>query len=118
MGREFSCHFRPQIVAGAQALDYFANLESYRTWVRLVIHNANQSQILLSFHGIGREFREVLACSALFFQRVQMDREERETSPAQVLSRSLFQINFLFGKPNSTGGSNDKKRVIGNNTFI
>ena len=91
---ERSHYFRPQIVAGAQALDYFANLESYRAWVRLVIHNANQSQILLSFHGIGREFRGVLACSAVFFQRVQMDREERETSPAQVLARSLFQINY------------------------
>lgn len=91
---ERSHYFRQQIVAGAQALDYFANLESYRAWVRLVIHNANQSQILLSFHGIGREFRGVLACSAVFFQRVQTDREERETSPAQVLARSLFQINY------------------------
>ena len=91
---ERSHYFRPQIVAGAQALDYFANLGSYRAWVRLVIHNANQSQILLSFHGIGREFRGVLACSAVFFQRVQMDREERETSSAQVLARSLFQINY------------------------
>ena len=91
---ERSHYFRPQIVAGAQALDYLANLESYRAWVRLVIHNANQSQILLSFHGIGREFRGVLACSAVFFQRVQMDREERETSPAQALARSLFQINY------------------------
>ena len=62
--------------------------------MRLVIHNANQSQILLSFHGIGREFRGVLACSAVFFQRVQTDLEERETSPAEVLSRSLFQINY------------------------
>ncbi len=91
---ERSHYFRPQIVAGAQALDYFANLESYRAWVRLVIHNANQSQILLSFHGIGREFRGVLACSAVFFQRVQMDREERETGSAHVLARSLFQINY------------------------
>ena len=91
---ERSHYFRQQIVAGAQALDYFANLESYRAWVRLVIHNANQSQILLSFHGVGREFRGVLACSAVFFQRVQTDREERETSPAQVLARSLFQINY------------------------
>lgn len=91
---ERSHYFQQQIVAGAQALNYFANLESYRAWVRLVIHNANQSQILLSFHGIGREFRGVLACSAVFFQRVQTDREERETSPAQVLARSLFQINY------------------------
>ena len=91
---ERSHYFRQQIVAGAQVLDYFANLESYRAWVRLVIHNANQSQILLSCHGIGREFRGVLACSAVFFQRVQTDREDRETSPAKVLSRSLFQINY------------------------
>ena len=91
---ERSHYFRQQVVVGAQVLDYFANLESYRAWVRLVIHNANQSQILLSFHGIGREFRGVLACSAVFFQRVQTDREETGNESGKVLSRSLFQVNY------------------------
>ena len=89
-----SHYFRQQIVAGAKALEYFANMETYRAWVRLVIHNANQSQVLIAFHGIGHEFRGVLACCAVFFQRVQTDRDDRETGPAKALARAVFQINY------------------------
>lgn len=89
-----SHYFRQQIVAGAKALEYFANMETYRAWVRLVIQNSNQSQLLIAFHGIGHEFRGVLACCAVFFQRVQTDSNDRETGPAKVLARSVFQINY------------------------
>ena len=86
-----SHYFRQQIVAGAKTLEYFANMETYRAWARLVIHNANQSQLLIVFHGIGHEFRGVLACCAVFFQRVQTDRDDRESSPAKALARAVFQ---------------------------
>lgn len=89
-----SHYFRQQIVAGAKALEYFANMETYRAWVRLVIHNANQSQLLIAFHGIGHEFRGVLACCAVFFQRVQTDRNDRESGPAKALARAVFQVNY------------------------
>ena len=89
-----SHYFRRQIVEGAKALEYFANLDAYRAWARLVIQNANQSQILVSFHGIGHEFRGVLVCSAVFFERVQTGDDDRETSPARVLADSAFQINY------------------------
>ncbi len=89
-----SHYFRQQIISGAKALEYFANMETYRAWVRLVIQNANQSQLLIAFHGIGHEFRGVLACCAVFFQRVQMDRDDRETGPAKALARAVFQINY------------------------
>ena len=89
-----SHYFRRQIVEGARVLEYFANVDAYRAWVRLVIQNANQSQILVSFHGIGHEFRGILVCSAVFFERVQTSEEDRETSPARVLADNAFQINY------------------------
>ena len=54
----------------------------------------NQSQLLVAFHGIGHDFRGVLACSAVFFQRVHADDDDRETGPAKALARSVFQINY------------------------
>ena len=69
-------------------------METYRAWVRLVIHNANQSQLLIAFHGIGHGFRGVLACCAVFFQRVQTDGDDSESSPARALARAVFQINY------------------------
>lgn len=86
--------FRRQIIEGAKSLEYFANLDAYRAWVRLVIKNAHQSQILISFHGIGHEFHGVLVGSAVFFERAQTSDEDRETSPARALSDSAFQINY------------------------
>lgn len=86
--------FRRQIIEGAKSQEYFANLDAYRAWVRLGIRNAHQSQILLSFHGIGHEFRGVLVCSAVFFESVQTSDEDRETSRARALSDSPFQINY------------------------
>ncbi len=86
--------FRQQIVSAARRLDYFAGLESYRSWARLVIDNADQSQILFAFHGIGREFRGVLACCPLFFQRLQADPDIRETGPVTTLSNEVFQVNY------------------------
>ena len=89
-----SHHFRIQIVEVARALRYFAGLDAYRSWVRLVIQNADQSQILFSFHAIGHEFRGVLVCSALFFERQQTAADARETGPAKALCPSIFQINY------------------------
>lgn len=89
-----SHYFRQQIVTTARKLEYFAGLESYRSWVRLGIANADQSHILFSFHGIGRDFRGVLACSAMFFQRVQTGANARETGPVTSLSDSVFQVNY------------------------
>ena len=86
--------FRRQIIEGAKSLEYFANLDAYRAWVRLVIKNAHQSQILISFHGIGHEFHGVLVGSAVFFERAQTSDEDRETSPARALADSAFQINY------------------------
>ncbi len=89
-----SHYFRQQIVSTARSLEYFAGLESYRSWVRLGITNADHSHILFSFHGIGRDFRGVLACSSMFFQRLQTEANTRETGPVKSLSESLFQVNY------------------------
>ena len=80
-GGQRSHYYRYQIVQTARALGYFANLRIYRAWARLVLHNTNRTEMLISFHGIGREFQGVLACSASWFQRV-------ETEDGRARSRS------------------------------
>ncbi len=56
--------YRRQIIQTAGSLEYYADLQSYRSWARLVIRDENQTELLISFHGNGHEFRGVLACSA------------------------------------------------------
>ena len=86
--------FRSQIIQAAKKHNYFADLRSHRSWARLGLENTNQTMILAAFHGIGREFRGVLACSALWFQRVSTDDGERENMPVRLLSDSPFLINY------------------------
>ena len=89
-----SHYFRSQIVASAKELKYFANTNAYRSWVRLVIRDGNQGTMLVAFHGLGHEFRGVLACSATWFRRVPVSDEEVETEGETPICKDVFQINY------------------------
>ena len=89
-----SHYFKRQIVSTAKALDYYANTQRYRSWVRLVATDGSDSQILIAFHVIGHEFQGVLACSGTWFRRVQTDDGSRETEGETALSEEVFQINY------------------------
>jgi hypothetical protein len=56
-GDENSHYFRLQIIEASNRLDYFASFSEHRSWVRLVLRMESQAEILVSFHGIGHEFR-------------------------------------------------------------
>ena len=93
-GGERSHYYRYQIIQTARAVDYYANSHIYRAWARLVLRNANVTELLIAFHGIGREFQGVLACSASWFQRVETDDGEREVGPVTPMTDSVFLINY------------------------
>ena len=82
-----------QIVRTAEKLGYFANFRLYRAWTRLVMHNANKTQLLISVHGIGRQFQGVLACSASWFQRVEVEGSE-ESGSVVPATDEVFLINY------------------------
>jgi hypothetical protein len=87
-------YFRNQVIQTAKALDYFANLAEYREWVRLGLQTDGRAEILISFHGIGHEFRGVIAVSAAFFRREQTEQRERELSAVVPLSDEICQVNY------------------------
>lgn len=86
--------FQTQIVSAAKHLDYYANTNHYRSWLRLVMRDGNQANLLISFHCIGSQFQGVLACSATWFRRVPADDGGYETEGASALSDEVFQINY------------------------
>ncbi|MDE2834865.1 MAG: hypothetical protein OXM02_10140 [Bacteroidota bacterium] len=75
-------------------MDYYANLQTHKAWARLVLPNANRTEVLFAFHGIGHEFQGVLACSASLFQRVDTNEGEREIGPVIPLMDELFLIHY------------------------
>ena len=89
-----SHYFMRQIISTAKDLDYYADMQHYRSWVRLVLKDGNQSNILISFHGIGHEFRGVLVCSATWFQRTPTEEGGSESGGENSLCDEVFQINY------------------------
>ena len=99
--------YRHQIIQSARALDYFANSHIYRAWARLALRNANLTEMLIAFHGIGREFQGVLACSASWFQRVETEDGEREVGPVTPLTDSVFLLNYKESADEATARFSD-----------
>ena len=93
-GGDRSHYYRYQIIQTARALDYFANPRIFRAWARLVLQNTNRTEMLIAFHGIGREFQGVLACSASWFQRVETEDGEREVEAVTPVTDQVFLINY------------------------
>ena len=86
--------FHHQVVSTAGKLQYYANTRDYRNWVRLASRGDNHGNILISFHGMGHEFRGVLACSSTWFQRVPADDGRMESDDETALCDEVFQINY------------------------
>lgn len=87
-------YFRRQIIDAAKDLGYFANPSDHKSWVRLILRTDSQGEVLLSFHGIGHEFRGVLAASMAFFRREETEQGEREVTETLTLTPEVFQINY------------------------
>jgi len=96
-------YFKGQITEVAKALDYFANISVYHDWSRLILRVNDQSEILVSLHGIGHDYRGVLAASVGFYKRVETEDGERETTKTTSASETVFQINYLEN-PETTCG--------------
>ena len=89
--------FRHQVVDTARQLDYFANLRDYHAWTRLTFKTeSGHSDILLSFHTVGRDFRGVVGASMCFYRRQASGGEEaaRQVVELPTVSEDLLQINY------------------------
>ena len=90
-------YYRHQIVETAKALGYYANTDVHRAWAQLALQASDQrAKLLLFFHGIGRTYRGVIACSACFVVRRRAGDhgdEQREKEPVP-LGDGVFQINY------------------------
>ena len=88
--------YRHQVVDTARHLDYLANLRDYHEWVRLAFETeSGRSELLLSFHTIGRDFRGVVGASMCFYRRqAGGEGATQQVSELQTVSGELFQVNY------------------------
>ena len=89
--------YRYQVVDTAQRLGYFANMRDYHEWVRIAfVTESGRSEILLSFHAVGHNYRGIVGASMCFYRRQRADGEsiEQQVIELQGVSDDLFQVNY------------------------
>ncbi|MCY4258419.1 MAG: Fic family protein [bacterium] len=87
--------YRKQVVDTAKHFDYWANSSNYHSWARLVlITESGRSEILLSFHTIGREFRGIIGAAMCFFRKSVGDDEGGQITELQPVCEEVFQLNY------------------------
>ena len=86
--------FRHQVVETAKALGYFANTGSHHAWARLVLITPPRSEILLSLHGLGHEFRGVIVGSVCIYEKDPNGDFVIPASNVTVLTEEPFQVNY------------------------
>jgi Fic/DOC family len=81
-----------QISNAANQLEYNPDFHSYSAWALLTIKMEFSSEILIAFHGIGREFTGVLAVVAMFYTK------HMTFAPATIIGNviSLSNDPFIF----------------------
>jgi len=80
-----------QIVKCAKALHYFANREAYQAWALLTIHTKTQTEVLFSFHGVGKS-TGMLACAGMAYNRAQSPDGEAFIEDVFPLVNEPFQF--------------------------
>ena len=86
--------FHHQIVRIAKTLDYFADTNTYKAWIRLKIKEQRQTEIVLSFHSLGTEFVGVAAVSAFVQQKETQEGGLISQDRAHVLCEEIFQFSY------------------------
>jgi len=86
--------FYSQIVKAAKQFGYYANLNEYRSWVRLAIATETVFEFVVSFHGLGSTRNGVLVCSAFTFNRVPSEGEGSEFVNVRPCVPEVFQFNY------------------------
>lgn len=86
--------FRYQVVETAKSHGYFANIGSYHGWARLVLKTTGRSEILLSIHGLGQEYRGVVVGSLCIFEKDPVGDYVIPAAKVVPLTDEPFQVNY------------------------
>ncbi|HRF98679.1 MAG TPA: hypothetical protein PLZ51_25900, partial [Aggregatilineales bacterium] len=92
-------YYRYQVIETAKMLDYYANLNDYKNWICLSIWAEDMTtQILISFHALGREYRGMMICSVCAWRKSPIeDANSAITQNLEPLSYPPF--NFTHSEP-------------------
>ena len=89
-----SHYFQRQIIDIARQHDYSANLERYRSWIRITFATEQDFDYVISIHGYGAGDSGILAVSAFTYIKAPREEGGTESVALRPAATELFQFNY------------------------
>lgn len=88
--------FMDQVISIAEDLNCFADIPSYHGWNRLKIRKTNQRQteIVISFHSLGRSFSGALTALAFLVHRSVAEDHSPSLEGPSAICNDVFQFSY------------------------
>lgn len=86
--------FYKQIIDIANKFNYYANLDRYRSWVRLTIKTEENFEFVVSIHAYGHKDNGIMAVSAFTAKRVSTEDGPSEPINIRPACTDLYQFNY------------------------
>ena len=108
-GEKDAYYYQRQIHEIAKIYDYFANLDRYKSWARIVIYTDKIFGIVFSIHGHGHGDNGVMVVSGFTFERIPSEDSKSGTELTNIkpCSQEIFQFNYLESEENTINRFNE-----------
>ncbi|MEW6221182.1 MAG: Fic family protein [Thermodesulfobacteriota bacterium] len=94
--------FRKQAIELARQFNYYADLRTFRAWVRLKIQEERRAELVILFHALGVEFLGIIVAAAFIEYRDRNEDGETTLEGPHGVCRDVFQ--FSYQEPEATVG--------------
>lgn len=103
-------YYQAQIVRVAHDLGYWANIARPRSWVRLHLVDGQKTQIVFSFHYLGKVNRGVMICSGFVYFPGPKEEGQRDTDGEAEVESPMGETHKICSEP-FTFSYQDEARV-------
>lgn len=97
-GEKESYYYQRQIYEIAKSHDYYANLDRYKSWARLIIYTDKIFEIVFSIHGHGHGDNGIMVVTGFTFEKIPSEDSGTESTNTKPCSQEMFQFNYLESK--------------------
>ena len=97
-GEKESYYYQWQIYEVAKIHDYYANLDRYKSWARLIIYTDKIFEIVFSIHGHGHGDNGIMVVTGFTFEKIPSEDTGTESTNTKPCSQEMFQFNYLESK--------------------
>jgi prophage maintenance system killer protein len=87
-------YYYSQIISVANQMNYYAVMDPYRSWTRLVISTDQLFELVISFHSLGSSKSGILVASAFTFERISSEEAKSEFVNIISATPDVFQFNY------------------------